>query len=398
VNERLAKSCGVRGVRICFVAHSSYGVLCGNGEGHIGGIERQQALMARWFALRGHRVSMLTWDDGQVDGEEIDGVRVHTICRRGAGLRGLRFFHPRWTGLVSAMRRTDAEVYYQNCGEYVTGQVGLWCRGNGRKFVYSVANDPDCDQGLPEMHTIRERVLYRYGLKHADRVIVQTVRQQKMLREGFGRESTLIPMPCRGPMNGEYVAPVLAGERARRVLWIGRICEQKRPDRLAELARQCPELAFDLVGPAGAGEYVRWAMAQITALPNVTYHGPAAMDEVGAYYRRAACMVCTSAFEGFPNTFLEAWSHGLPIVSTFDPDGLIAERALGVVACDVRDLASGLRSLLGTSAEWQRMSGNARRYYEENHTVEAVMPRFERLFLEVTAGGQAQRDGTRRRQ
>ncbi|MCX5671270.1 MAG: glycosyltransferase family 4 protein [Planctomycetota bacterium] len=371
------------GVKTCFVAHLAYGSLSGKAAGrHVGGVERQQAMMARWLAARGQRVSMLTWDEGQPDGEEIDGVRVHVICRREAGLPGLRFFWPRWTGLVSAMRRADADVYYQNCGEYVTGQVALWCRRNRRKFVYSVANDPDCDVRLPEMRTLRERVLYRYGLRHADRVIVQTLRQQVMLREGFGVESTVIPMPCQGPGAEEYVAPEPPRLGEARVLWLARICEQKRPDRLVELARLCPELRFDFVGPAN-GEDAKRVVAQAAALPNVTVHGQIAPDQVHAFYQRSACLVCTSAFEGFPNTFLEAWSHGRPVVSTFDPDGLVAGRKLGEVAQDVPGLAAGLRRLLGSPARWLEASGNARRYYLENHAVEVVMPRFEQVFQDV---------------
>ena len=125
---------------ICFVAHFAYGAMAGGSSGHIGGVERQTTLMARWFAARGYRVSMLTWDEGQEDGVEIDGVKVFKMCRQDAGLPGLRFFWPRWTSLNAAMRRADADVYYQNCGEYVTGQVAMWCRRHGRKLVYSVAN------------------------------------------------------------------------------------------------------------------------------------------------------------------------------------------------------------------------------------------------------------------
>ena len=68
--------------------------------------------MARWLAARGYPVQMLTWDEGQPDEIEIDGVRVFKICRLDGGLVGLRFFHPRWTGLVRAMRRADADLYY----------------------------------------------------------------------------------------------------------------------------------------------------------------------------------------------------------------------------------------------------------------------------------------------
>lgn len=377
-------------LRLCLVAHFAYGALGGGERGHIGGVERQTSLMAKWLAARGHRVSLVTWDEGQEDGESIDGVQVFRLCRQDAGVPGLRFFWPRWSSLNAAMRRADADVYYQNCAEYVTGQVAMWCRRHSRKFVYSVANDPDCDVRLPEMRSLRERVLYRYGLNHADRVIVQTRKQQKMLRKGFQRESNVIPMPCPGPSDVEYAACDRNRNGSRRVLWIGRICEQKRPDRLLDVAEICPDLPFDLVGPAGDSDYARKVCERARTLKNVTVHGAASRDRVADFYRRAKVMCCTSDFEGFPNTFLEAWSYGVPIVSTVDPDGLITGKGLGAVGTDVPQLAAGIRELMASPQQWQRASQTSREYFAANHAIDEAMARFERVFCEVV-GSSAKR-------
>jgi glycosyltransferase involved in cell wall biosynthesis len=118
----------------------------------------------------------------------------------------------------------------------------------------------------------------------------------------------------------------------------------------------------------------------------VTMHGSVARDRMPEFYRQAAFLCSTSEFEGFPNTFLEAWSHGLPVVSTFDPDDLIATVGLGATAGDVQGLIAGIRQLLGSPKRYQQSSANARRYYLENHTVEAVMPQFERVFRDAVNG------------
>jgi len=374
---------------ICFVAHHAYGAISGRPTGHIGGIERQQALMARWLAARGYRVSLLTWDEGQADEQRIAGVRVIKMCRRDRGLPGVRFFHPRWTSLVRAMRRADADVYYQNCGEYVTGQVAAWCRRHHRKFVYSVASDPDVDPALPMMKGCRERVLYRYGLRRADRVIAQTRYQQQRLLEGWGVESVVIPMPCPGPAEVRVPRAVpRGGSEPPRVLWIGRIGTEKRLEWLLEVAARCPDVQFEIVGgPYHAErEYAENLLQRARSLRNVAVHGYVPYDQTPRFYREAALLCCTSVFEGFPNTFLEAWSHAVPVVSTFDPDGLIAARRLGAVAKDVAGLIAAIEDLLASPQRYTQASRNARRYYLENHTVEAVMPRFEAVFVDVWRG------------
>ncbi len=370
-------------ISVCIVSHNAYGTISGAG-GHIGGVELQTTMTARWLAARGHRVHLLTWDEGGHDGEVLDGVRVHAICRRRAGLPGLRFFWPRWTGLLAAMRRADADVYYHNCAEYVTGQAAMWCRRNGRGFVFSSANDTDVDPRLPELRTIRERVLYRYGIRHADALVVQTQSQRRSLLQHFGRAAEVIPMPAAGPSEADYTPPRPPGPGSR-VLWAARLARQKRPDRLLKIAAACPELKFDFVGPLMEPDYAGPIVEQARRMPNVTVHGPADRASMQAFYRNSACLLNTSDYDGFPNTFLEAWSHGLPLISTFDPDGIVVRHGLGAIAKDSAGLAVALQAVLGDPSRWQTASTAARRYYVEHHTLEAIMPQYEHLFIQAAA-------------
>jgi glycosyltransferase involved in cell wall biosynthesis len=364
------------GLDVCLVAHEAYGALVGGERGHVGGVERQTTLMARWLAGRGHRVGLVTWSEGPPHDEVVDGVRVLKTCRKDEGRPVARFFHPRWTGLNRALARADARTYYHNCAEYVTGQVAWWTRRHGRRFVYSVASDMHCDPALPDLRTWRDRALYLYGLRRADLVIAQTETQVRMLDASFGVRANAIPMPGSGPSESEFVPP--SWEPGGRVLWVGRICPIKRPDRLLEVAEACPTLAFDVVGPVGDDAYSSAIARMARSRPNVTLHGRASRAEMDAYYRRASVLLCTSDREGFPNTFIEAWSHGVPVVSTHDPDGTIAGRGLGAVAAPVAPaLASALQAILGSGEAWTRASAAARQHYLRNHTVDFVMKRFE---------------------
>ena len=369
-------------VDICLVAHFAYGAMKGGSGGSIGGVERQTSLMAKWFAEKGHKVSLLTWVEGNASDEVIDGVHVIKICRQDSGLPGIRFFTPRWTGLISAMKRANADVYYQNCGEYVTGQVAMWCKANNKKFLYSLASDADADVTLPVMKKWRERVLYRYGLNNADQILAQTEQQRTLLKSGFSLESIVMPMPC--PDKSEGKSAQFSDENFT-VLWAARIHVCKRLELLLEVASELPKVNFVVGGsPANEDEYYQMLFAKMSHLKNVTYLGMVAREEMPALYRASSLFCCTSEYEGFPNTFLEAWSHGLPIVSTFDPDHLIRERQLGFDAVTKDDLVLGIKKLCSDQLLWQQYSDNARAYYQENHSVEQVMERFEAIFTELS--------------
>jgi glycosyltransferase involved in cell wall biosynthesis len=367
-------------LRICIVAHLAYGALAGGSAGHIGGVERQTTMLARWLVSRGHDVSLVTWDEGQPDGQILDGVRVLKVCAQRQGLRGVRFFHPRWTSLTSALRKANADVYYHNCGEYVTGQVALWCRRNGRAFVFSVASDPECLRALPTMRSARERLLYRYGLTHADVVIAQTRTQQMLLLREFGKDSSVIPLPC--PVPADSGDP--RGETPFRVLWLAKTTWDKRPDLLLELVKTCPEIEFDFAGPIYDDSYSQRVATDLRRCHNVTTHGAVPRERVAALYRAAALLCSTSGTEGFPNTFLEAWSYGVPVVSTADPDGIVQTHGLGAACADVGQLAEAIRAFRASPDALRASSARAREYFLGHHGFERVMPRFEEAFAHAS--------------
>lgn len=379
---------------VCIVSHNAYGAIAGGRSGFIGGVEWQTSLLARHLALLGHPTSLLTWDEGGPPEEMQSGVRIIKICRSNAGLPGLRFLYPKWTGLLRAARRANADVYYHNCGDCVTGQLALWCRRHRRALVFSAASDADCDARLPELKTARDRVLYRLGLRRADRVLVQTAAQQVKMRRVFGVSSTVLPMPCPGPSNGDYRPP---DPSVRRLLWIGRVAPVKRPQMLIELAGLCPDAAFEMVGPLPTGPLLEAIRIRARPLRNLTIHGPVSREGVNRFYERAAVLCCTSEYEGFPNTFIEAWSHGLPVVSTFDPDNLIAEKNLGMVVRDVLGMKRAIEGLFAAPELYREMSANAREHYVQNHTIEQAMPRFIEVFGQVAARTTERRNARHRR-
>lgn len=371
-------------MKICFVAHFAYGALTGDGQGHIGGVERQTALMARWLADRGHAVSVATWTEGAASDEVINGIRIIKICPADAGLPGLRFVHPRWTALNAALARADADLYYQNCAESATGQVALWAKRHGRRFVYSVASDPECDYTLPMLHSFRERWLYRRGLALADAIIAQTRHQQALLKSGFGLTSTVLPMPSEVTSEEsidtlETARPALPG-----VLWIGRLMPVKNVALFVDIAERLPRVTFNLVGGIDQdAAYAETMLARARTLTNMRVHGKLDRAQVLEQIRSSHILCCTSHHEGFPNTFLEAWAHGVPVVSTVDPDGLLQNRALGRHGSDADCLAAHLQSLVTDSRVRLQMSERAWDYYYANHYITGSMPKFEALFQAV---------------
>lgn len=372
---------------ICFVALRGYNILSGRSDiTHIGGAEVQQLQMARWLARSDFRVSFVTLDYGQPDGTQVDGMKIFKAYAPETGLPGVRFVHPRWSGLWAALGRADADVYYQRGAELETGQVAMWCRLHRRKFIFAAACDTDCERSLSVLRSRKERVLYRIGLKLASGVTTQTATQRTLLRQNMRVESVLV-RNCGWSAAHARVGEVSSvdGTRPVRVLWVGRLNEQKRLEWLLDVAERCPDVVFDVVGPSnGRSRYGSSLMERAASIQNVNMHGEVPYAEMATCYRRCDVLCCTSAYEGFPNTFLEAWSLGVPVITTFDPDGAVRANGLGWVASDVEGIVSCLKELAHSRGLWEEASKAAHRYYMANHTPEACLPAFEQLLLRVT--------------
>ncbi|HYJ41042.1 MAG TPA: glycosyltransferase family 4 protein [Steroidobacteraceae bacterium] len=351
--------------RICVVGLDSYGMLSGEGNPkYIGGESIQHVLLARAWRDLGHDVSIIVHDEGQGARRQIDGITAIAAHTRHGGIRGLRFFHPRATRLLSALISADANVYYQSPAGAYTGITAWFCRRTGRRFIFRVASDSDCEKEHGRIQFWRDRKLYNYGLRRADLVAAQTEFQAQMLRENHAIESVVVNMMVEPPRNG---VPV---DKDIDVLWVSNLRALKRPELALELARQLPQVKFSIVGgPMPRGEtYYEDMRAAAARLPNVNMLGAVRYADSGNLFDRAKIFLNTSSIEGFPNTFLQAWIRGVPVVSFFDPDSLVQRLQLGHIASSVDEMREAIRSLLEDASDRQRTGRRARDFATREFT------------------------------
>lgn len=356
-------------MRICFLGIENLPVLAPEFRHYpVGGAQVQQTLLARALARAGHEVAMVVGDYGQPDGACWDGVVTYKACGFEAGMPVIRFVHPRWTSIWSALRRADAELYYTSCAGMQVGLLAAFCMRRGRRFVFRVASDSDCDPSRLLVRYARDRWLYRYGLRRADAVLVQSTAQGELLNRHFA-----LPCQLAGSLVGE--PGTQPPERDIDVLWVGNLRELKRPARLLELAERLPDRRFHMVGGAMPGEQQLFEdiRRRAAAADNVVFHGRLPYVETNALHARAKVLVNTSDFEGFPNTYLQSWIRGTPVVACFDPDGVIAREGLGTAVRSTADLPRAVAALLDDAHAWNGASRRCRKFMEREYNAAAML-------------------------
>lgn len=369
-------------LKVCIIGLKCYDHIAGKPvPQYVGGIETQLAVLAKGLRSEGCEVSLVTFDHGQRDVETFEGVTVYKSYAPSGGIRVVRSF-ARARRLWKAMRRADADIYLQMGAGSETGLAALGRKfksARARQFVFCLASDADCQGALGASRYGMENALYRHGIKSAGLVISQTQKQKVNLEKSLGLKSNIIPMAVADMHDPSVV------RKPKSVLWVGRLMPEKRFEWLLEAARQCPEIEFNVAGtPNRPSGYAAELMATAAKIPNLRVHGRLSRGDLNKLFQSVGVLSCTSMLEGFPTTFLEAWSCGLPVVTTFDPDGIVAREKLGHVVTTVDEVVAQLRALPGTD-EWSQMARRARTYFLENYSIETVARRF-RIAFEQTAG------------
>ena len=333
-----------------------------------GGAERQQWLLARALATAGWSVTVgIRRPELRGAPAIAEGVRFVDIGEGHILLAWARFF-----------RAERPDWWLWNCASHLFPFGVVLAHLARVRTIFAACFDADVK--VREALDVRRRwwPLYAFGLARTERIVLQHRRQQTDLPRRWQRKSFVVPNIMFG-----VGAVVPRAQRTRTVAWIAALRVAKRPDRLIAIARRLPDVRFVVCGsrstfrtPAGYSDH---AIEQFRATSNIEYRGQVSPAEAVRIVGESALLLSTSDEEGFPQTFLEAWSHGTPTVTLgIDPDDVIRRSPLGAVCADEPEAAAAITALINDSTLWEQVSENARQYVARAHSPAAAIAAMER--------------------
>ena len=120
------------------------------------------------------------------------------------------------------------------------------------------------------------------------------------------------------------------------------------------------------------------------SIDNLDFIGEVDPHKVHGYYRNAKILVNTSDYEGFPNTFLEAWRYETPVVSLFfDIDSTLSEMEVGMISGNMANLQEDVRSLAHDVSLRSRMGATARKLVANLYSLDTVTNQYKNVFDHV---------------
>ena len=333
-----------------------------------GGAEAQIAHLAAALARSGHETALI-YGDGQVPvgPKVVSGVTCIDAAPCWRAPWSLAKF---WR----AMSAFSPDLLYARLPSDFLWIIGLFARRHpAARFVYAMAHDLHCDPWTAyDYNRWFHAPVYALGLRSANVIAVQHAHQDKRLGQALRSRAAHVPnLVCSIKQTGrEYNATSFDA------IWVAKICPEKQLECFLDLAATLPDLRFAVVGgfdpTIGAGTRLTFEN-RLANLPNLRVYGPQQADKVLALLKLSRVLVNTSSFEGFPNTMLEAWSVGVPVVSlSVDPGEVIEREHLGLVSRTAAQLREDVSTLSRHEPLNQRLGDNGLAYVQRRHSLEAV--------------------------
>jgi glycosyltransferase involved in cell wall biosynthesis len=369
--------------RICIYAPRIYPMFFPEpGVKTAGGAENQQKIIIEQLAKNGFDITVICHArrfDTTVD--IAPGIRLVTLPDTASrGVPGLRFIYPNMSDAASALIAAKPHLIYQRGAGVATAAARFAADRLKIPFIYASASDAEFPIDRKNLlGDRRSSAAFRWGIKGAQNILVQNLHQLGHADFSLSRRTTL--MPNMVDFSRFQMKP-FSNDQVGAILWVGSLQRAKRPELFIRIVKQCPNQKFHMICSSTGNQHVetefKSVMHEASHLKNLTITQYVRPADMARHYAQSSLLVNTSNIEGFPNTFLEAWASGLPVVSFVDPK-LTSESMPQILAHSEASMIELIQSLWQSPAVRATLGTAARQYALKNHACEILIPRYVSL-------------------
>jgi glycosyltransferase involved in cell wall biosynthesis len=363
------------------------------------------------------RISIRGWDEIlQGEEDQLERTRTRYVLREGPVRLAMAFFQilvDRPARLVKALslawrlgRRADRPLHFHLIYLFEACLVAEWLSAEKSEHLHAHFGTNSAEVamlaheliGLPWSFTVHgpeefdkpEFIGLPEKIRRSNFVVaVSSFGRSQLFRNVSHDHWEKIKVIHCGIEPGFYAGSPREPGTARRLVCVGRLCEQKGQLLLIDAARRLSErgIDFELV-LAGDGELrgeIETLIARYKLHDIVRITGWISSNQVRDEILAARALILPSFAEGLPVVLMEAMALGRPVISTFVagiPELVTSgENGWLIPAGDVEALAAAMQTCLYTPVETiARMGDAARAIALERHDVDKEAARLVALF------------------
>lgn len=284
---------------------------------HIGGMENVVDKISLKLAQNNWPVQVITSNAGAASAPAVVKKRNYLLNR----LRSIEFAHtPVMRGLLRKLFSLPKNsVVHLHIAQVITPEA-VWLVSKIRRIPYIAHFHLDVSPSglLGFLFLIYKKLFLGIVLRDASRVIVTSQEQANLIRKKYFVEPGKIVIMPNGVADYFFKSkPRDLPKRSLKLLFVGRLCIQKRIDRLLDALTltQAP-IMLTIVGDGEKRTSLEKRVKNL-GLNNVTFVGAKSSRELVEFYQDADVFVLPSDREaGMPLVALEAMAGGLPVIGS----------------------------------------------------------------------------------
>jgi glycosyltransferase involved in cell wall biosynthesis len=355
-------------LRLCFLA----------GTLGRGGAERQLIYMLKALQKAGieARVLCLTRDESLE--EEIRALGIRVTWVGASRWRPIRLFR-----IVQELRRERADIL-QSAHFYTNLYVAVASRLLRIEGIGAIRSNLSSE--------LEGNGLMGWWHLHSPKHLIANseVGRKSAINKGIKPEKvTYVPNAVDMPIHRGSVRR--NGDAAIRVLFAGRLCEPKRPDRflrvIDRLVKSRPDLKVK--GSIAGDGPLRQRLEELAAglgLSSDSIEFLGEIEDVRPVYFKSDLLLLTSDYEGTPNVVLEAMGCGLPVVATCVggvPEVIGVDRGLTAEPDDEDGLTAATLRMIDDCNLRTALAYHGHEYVSRFHSFNALKKQLTDIYQQV---------------
>lgn len=293
------------------------------------------------------------------------------------------------------LNKIKPDIIVQRMTSFITGLLGLYTSRNKNKFIWICTGDP-----IPQKWYFikRQKLLTEnskkffiiklifllnafitdlarnYGMMKISVAFTQNEKQHYELKKSYRINSEKI-LPCTELPENYIENQSKLNEKI--ILWVSNLSLNKQPESFIELAKLFDGMDYKFVMIGNRNDKLFTENLFAKAPENFIWLGKLSYKDTLHWFDKASVFVNTSGYEGFPNTFAQAWIRGIPVITLgIDPDSLIKTYTLGFVTHSLDEMKEKILELITNNALYTELNSRIKKYAIENLTVGKAVNHF----------------------
>ncbi|MFA5010587.1 MAG: glycosyltransferase [Ignavibacteria bacterium] len=277
--------------------------------------------------------------------------------------------------IYKSVKIFSPNIIYVSIPGWHTLVWGIISKVSNAFLIQRISNDFMVDDRFIDEIGRLKYFMFLRGIYFVNVILVQNSYQQENIKNKFPKKNILkLYNPFSIQNNKMYFG------MGNYVAWIGLFQRKKNLSALLNIAKILPDIKFKIAGKTSGNidEITKIALEELQCLPNVEFVGLLPRIEILDFLDESFCLLNTSYYEGFSNTFLEAIMVNTPIVTlkTNDPDKIIVKHNLGLVSEDFNSLPECILKIIREGKRKYNKKG--KEYIEKYHDPDLLV---KKLFL-----------------